>query len=292
MSTRTRVELGVREDLGADCASCFGLCCVALAFARSADFPIDKAAGDPCLHLDDADGCRVHAELRPLGFKGCTVFDCFGAGQKVSRHTFGGRSWREDPETATAMFGAFGIVRRLHELLWYVDRAIALAGSAGGAAGAEELVACFERVRALSDLDPGGLAAVDVDAEYEAARPLLIRASELARAGHTPVRPAGRAGRLRADRLRPGSDLSGAGVAGADLTGLTLRGALLIGADLSGARLVRCDLLGADLRDADLSGADLGEAIFLTQMQVNSARGDAATVLPPGFLRPAHWPTA
>ncbi|WP_442277551.1 hypothetical protein [Terrabacter sp. 2YAF2] len=29
--------------LEADCAQCFGLCCVALPFTRSADFPVDKA---------------------------------------------------------------------------------------------------------------------------------------------------------------------------------------------------------------------------------------------------------
>jgi hypothetical protein len=34
MATRTRVEPGRRADLGADC---FGLCCVALAFTRSAE---------------------------------------------------------------------------------------------------------------------------------------------------------------------------------------------------------------------------------------------------------------
>ena len=42
-----RVELGLR----ADCGSCFGLCCVALPFAASADFAVDKAAGQPCANL-------------------------------------------------------------------------------------------------------------------------------------------------------------------------------------------------------------------------------------------------
>lgn len=37
--------------LEADCSQCFGLCCVALPFARSADFPVDKAAGEPCRNL-------------------------------------------------------------------------------------------------------------------------------------------------------------------------------------------------------------------------------------------------
>jgi hypothetical protein len=279
MAAPTRIELGVREDLGADCARCFGLCCVALAFARSADFPSDKRAGDPCVHLDEADACGIHADLREHGFKGCTVFDCFGAGQKVSRHTFGGRSWRSDPATAATMFEVFPVVRRLHELLWYLDQAIALTGDGDGA---DALRQRFDEVRALSDAAPERLLALDVDAEYDAARPLLLAASERARAG-------ARTGGSRSRELGPGRDVSGARLAGADLRGLTLRGSLMIGADLSGADLARCDLLGVDLRDANLAGADLGEAIYVTQMQVDSARGDAATVLPPGFARPTHW---
>ncbi|WP_425519715.1 pentapeptide repeat-containing protein [Streptomyces auratus] len=48
--------------------------------------------------------------------------------------------------------------------------------------------------------------------------------------------------------------------------------------------------MGADLRDADLAGADLTGALFLTQAQLNAAKGDAATTLPPSLTRPAHWP--
>lgn len=278
---RTRIELGRREDLGADCANCFGLCCVALAFTKSADFPFDKDAGEPCTNLDGADGCRIHPHLRDRGFKGCTVFDCFGAGQKVSRQTFAGRSWREDDDTRTAMFGTFPIVRRLHELLWYLDEAIDLVT---GAVDPAPWVATFEHVRGLSDGTPAALAELDVDAEYDAARALLVRASDIARRDVVPRRQP-RSQR----RLEPGADLMGARLGARDLGGLTLRGSIAIGADLRGARLDRCDLLGVDLRDADLSGADLSGAIYLTQMQVNSARGDTATVLPTGFELPSHW---
>lgn len=282
MGERTRVRLGRREDLGADCAHCFGLCCVALAFAKSADFPFDKPAGEPCENLDSHDACRVHTELRPRGFKGCTVFDCFGAGQKVSQRTFDGRSWRADPHTREAMFSTFPIVRRLHELLWYLDQAITLVGDTGDAA---PLLAHFEQVLALSNQQPDELRDLDVDAEFDRARPLLIGASDLARGvnGSAPRNPRGR------HRLSPGSDLSGAKLAESDLRGVTLRGAVLIRADLRSAQLAGCDLLGVDLRDANLSGADLGGAIYLTQMQVNSAHGDAATILPAGFSRPSHW---
>lgn len=288
---RTRIELGRREDLGADCANCFGLCCVALAFTKSADFPFDKAAdfpfdkaaGEPCTNLDGASGCRIHPHLRDRGFKGCTVFDCFGAGQKVSRQTFAGRSWREDDDTRTAMFGTFPIVRRLHELLWYLDEAIDLV-TRTSTVGPSPWAAVFEHVRTLSDGTPSALAELDVDAEYDAARALLVRASDIARAEVATARQP-RSQR----RLEPGTDLMGGQLRGRDLSGLTLRGSIAIAADLRDARLHRCDLLGVDLRDADLSGADLTGAIYLTQMQVNSARGDAATVLPAGFERPSHW---
>ena len=284
MAERTRVQLGRREDLGADCANCFGLCCVALAFARSADFPVDKPAGEPCVNLDERDACRVHTELRPRGFKGCTVFDCFGAGQKVSRQTFAGRSWRDDPETRDAMFSTFPIVRRLHELLWYLDQALTLVETTNADA---PLQAVFDRVLALSNQQPDALTGLDVDAEFDRARPLLIEASELAREAQLAHVSRSRGGR----GIGPGTDLMGAKLADADLRGLTLRGSLMIGADLRRARLGHCDLLGVDLRDADLSGADLTGAIYLTQMQVNSARGDDTTVLPAGFSRPTHWHT-
>jgi len=281
MGTRTRVELGRREDLGADCANCFGLCCVALAFTKSADFPFDKPAGEPCVNLDTRDGCRIHPHLRERGFKGCTVFDCFGAGQKVSRGTFDGRSWRDDPATRAAMFSTFPIVRRLHELLWYLDEAIALVE---GGRDATPWSDAFERVHRLSDQTAEELAGLDVDSEYDAVRDLLVEASEVARTGveRGRSRSGGRA-------LVPGSDLIGARLAASDLRGATIRGSILIAADLSDARMARCDVLGVDMRDANLSGADLGGAIYLTQMQVNSARGDSRTILPRGFERPSHW---
>jgi uncharacterized protein YjbI with pentapeptide repeats len=88
---------------------------------------------------------------------------------------------------------------------------------------------------------------------------------------------------------RRGADLIGADLRAVDLRGADLRGTLLIGADLRGVRLDLADLTGADLRGADLSGANLGDTLFLTQAQVESARGDRATVLPPALRRPTHW---
>lgn len=278
---RTRVHLGRREDLGADCANCYGLCCVALAFTKSVDFPLDKPAGEPCTNLDDRHACRIHPHLRDRGFKGCTVFDCFGAGQRVSRSTFAGRSWRDDPQTRAAMFATFPVVRRLHELLWYLDEAITLVEQTRDASPWLDM---FERIRELSDGSAEELAGLNVDAEYAAARVLLVEASAIVRSGIDPAQRA-----RPSHPWAPGSNLMGAHLAGADLRGVSLRGSNAIAADLTRANFWHCDVLGVDMRDADLSGADLDGAIFLTQMQVNSAHGDDRTALPDGFERPSHW---
>src|SRR3954465_8716710 len=115
-----------RAHLRADCSRCAGLCCVAPAFAASAAFAFDKPAGTSCRHLQDDYRCGIHAQLRERGFPGCTVFDCFGAGQRITQETFGGRAWRATPEIAAAQFAVLPVVRQLHEALWYLVEAQSL----------------------------------------------------------------------------------------------------------------------------------------------------------------------
>jgi uncharacterized protein YjbI with pentapeptide repeats len=50
------------------------------------------------------------------------------------------------------------------------------------------------------------------------------------------------------------------------------------------------DLTGTDLRGAELSGDDLTGSLFLTQFQLDAAKGDSSTKLPPSLNRPGHWP--
>ncbi|WP_432138192.1 MULTISPECIES: pentapeptide repeat-containing protein [unclassified Streptomyces] len=265
-----------RADLRGDCGNCFGLCCVALPFARSADFALDKDAGTPCPNLRDDHRCGIHERLRTNGFTGCTVYDCFGAGQKVSQVTFAGRDWRTAPRgEARRVFDVFPVVRQLQELLWYLTEALTLPAARPLRAG---LRRALEETEALTRGTPEELAALDVAAHRQDVNVLLLRVSELARAG---------AGGRKKDRR--GADLMGARLKGADLRGANLRGALLIAADLTGADLRGADLIGADLRDTDLTDADLRGAFFLTQPQVTAARGSAGTRLPSSVSRPAHW---
>jgi hypothetical protein len=264
-----------RSALIPDCARCSGLCCVAPAFAASADFAIDKPAGRPCPNLRPDFRCEIHPRLRDLGFAGCVVYDCYGAGQRVTQETFGGASWQSDPESAPRLFAAYFVVRRLHELLWYLTEALALPATLPIR---DKLEAAADETDRLAGGTAEALVGLDLAGHRLRMNGLLRSASALARAASRG--PA-------VDRR--GADLMGVDLRAIDLRGADLRGANLIGANLRGADLALADVTGADLRGADLAGANLAVALFLTQSQIESARGDSATTLPPARSRPAHW---
>jgi Pentapeptide repeats (8 copies) len=258
-------------ELRADCERCLGLCCVAPALARSADFAISKPAGVACPNLQADNRCAIHADLRSRGFPGCSAYDCFGAGQRVSAL---GSDWRSGREQAARLFAAFAAMRTLHELRWYLldvlDRTAARPLHPG-ARGA------LDRVERLAAGSLAELALLDADAERRRVAGLLRRVSELVRAAP----PAG--------SQRAGADLAGADLRGAWLRRADLRGAYLMAADLSGADLREADLLGADVRGARLAGGDLRGALFLTQHQVGGTRGDSRTRVSARLLRPPQW---
>ena len=265
----------VPSNLRADCSSCVALCCVVPAFSASADFAFSKPAGRPCRHLAEL-RCSIHSDLRREGLPGCSAYDCFGAGQKVSRSVQPDRNWAEDPpsEEETAVFH---MVRALHELLRYLHEARALRLE-------DELAIALDAARreteALTRHEPARLAALDLASHRGSVNALLVRASDQARQA-VPERASYR-----------GVDLVGANLRGAALRGADLRGALLVGADLRHADLRLADVTGADLRGARLHGADLTAALFLLESQLAAATGDGATRLSAGLERPAHWARA
>ncbi|NQX62834.1 pentapeptide repeat-containing protein [Paenibacillus qinlingensis] len=272
-----------RQQMQGDCENCFGLCCVALPYAASTDFANDKDAGQPCTNLQTDFRCGVHTQLRQIGFRGCTVYDCFGAGQKVSQTTFGGQDWRKAPDTAKIMFEVFPLMRQLHELLWYLTEALTLPTTDEIHKELSDLLAETER---LTDLDPHSLTTLDIAAHRAEVNVLLLQTSEHVR--EAALREHG-APKGRRKAYGRGADLIGANLKGADLRASNLRGAYLIAANLRGADLRKADLIGADLRDTDLRGADLSNSLFLTQFQVNAAKGDRHTMLPAYLTHPAHF---
>lgn len=270
-------------NLRADCEKCFGLCCVALYFSSSEGFPNDKDAGQPCLNLQQDFRCNVYKDLKELGLKGCTAFDCFGAGQKVSQVSFGGHDWRNYPEYAKKMFEVFQNMRQLHELLWYLTEALILQPAH---LIHNEIGSMLDKTERITHNSPDSLIKLDVAEHRADVDTLLQKCSEY-------VRTAAGGGQKdtlsRRKTLGGRLDLIGADLKRMDLRGENLRGAYLIAADLRGVDFRGADFIGADLRDADISGADLTNSIFLTQAQINTAIGDGKTKLPLSLTHPTHW---
>ena len=168
------------HDLGltSDCESCCGLCCVAPCFPASEDFAFDKDAGVVCPHLAGDFRCSLHERLEAEGFRGCVVYDCYGAGQKVTQITFEGRDWRKTPEIAESMFEVFMIMRQIHELLMYLTEALKLQA-------AQPLYG--ELRRRLDELEHISLESADTLREFDVVPhkrdvdALLLRVGDLAR---------------------------------------------------------------------------------------------------------------
>lgn len=271
------------RNLRVDCEKCFGLCCVALYFSASEGFPRDKDAGKPCINLQSDFRCSVHKNLRNKGLKGCTAYDCFGAGQKVAQVTYRGHDWRQAPESAKEMFEVFLIIRQLHEMLWYLAEAFTLQPYLNIK---DEISFMLSETERLTHLSPSSLIGLDLVAHRNKVNSLLSQTSELVRAkacseDKTPSK--------RQKTISKKLDFIGTDLRKTNLRGADLRGAYLIAANLRGVDLSGADLIGADLRDTDLGGANLTNSIFLTQVQINTAKGDSNTRLPMSLTRPTYW---
>lgn len=271
------------SNLKIECENCFGLCCVALYFSASEGFPTDKVAGKPCVNLKSDFKCKVHNNLRDKGLKGCTAYDCFGAGQKVAQVTYNGLDWNRNKENTKEMFEVFLIMRQLHEMLWYLSEAYTLQNNRPLQSDIMEVIIETEEFTKLSaEL----LLALDIEAHRVKVNEILKQTSDFIRAkAFSGSATASKTKKKLLKRL----DLFGADLRKTNLIGADLRGALLIAANLSGNDLSGADLIGSDMRDANIMGADLSKSIFLTQAQINSAKGDSRTKLPKSLKHPSYW---
>ncbi len=273
----------INKEFRCDCSMCFGFCCVALYFSTFDGFPADKDAGTPCINLNPDFTCSVHNNLKKKGLKGCIAYDCIGAGQKTAQAACKGSNWMRQPQIRTKMFEAFLVMSQLHEMLWFLVQALFLQNDINLKA---EINLLLDETEQLTMLDIDSLSALNVPDHRYKINKLLRIISE-----HVRLREFGgknrSSGKKNVEYRR--TDYFGADLRKIKLRGADLRGSCLVAANLSGSDLTNADLIGADMRDANISGADLSQSIFLTQMQINSARGDSDTKLPKLLIRPEHW---
>jgi hypothetical protein len=255
-----------------DCEKCSGLCCVALYCMKTDGFPDNKQAGIPCKHLLADFCCDIHGQLANKKMRGCLAYDCFGAGQKVTQSSYAKENWKTNPEKANEIFQVFMIVFQLHQMAWYLLEASSLVTDKRIIAEVDALIA--ENIK-MTALAPAEILQIDLT-NYQTGVNLVLKkvSNQLAADSF--------------DRIER-KDYFGKNFKRVNLNGRDFSMALMIAANLEGCSLTGTNFLGADLRDANIKNTDLRESLFLTQMQINAAQGNAKTKLPSSLCRPSSW---
>ncbi len=201
---------------------------------------------------------------------GCLTYDCFGAGQAVTQLYGAKANWRTHAACAVEVFKTFLTVFQLHQMLWYLWEAKIRTALPQG--DIEQLILENERV---TKLPPDLICGFDLQTYRARVNALLKRTIREI----SICNPAGEVEK----------DFAGKNLTMIDLQGQDLSMAWMMAADLRGCCLRKTTLLGADLRDANLQDADLRECLFLTQLQLNSAKGNANTKIPSHLSQPVFW---
>jgi hypothetical protein len=256
------------------CDECSGICCVALYYSKFDGFPADKVAGIPCHNLDDDFRCSIHKELHSKHLKGCMAYDCCGAGQIVTS-LYGEENWKSNPQTAEEVFDVFIKTFYLQQMLWYLSEVLTLQPAK---TLWEEAANYIEELHLLLKSSPSNILSFDMD-EFGVKVNLVLNNS------WTMVKK--EVGNSKKTTKK--KDFMGYNFKKANLNGYDFSTALLIAANLEGCDLTGCNFLGADMRDTNIKNADLSEGVFLTQGQINAAKGNINTHIPEHLVMPSTW---
>lgn len=268
----TNIEL--YRELRTDCTNCSGLCCTALFFSKMDGFPENKSAGKPCVNLQRDFRCKIHNELNRKKMKGCMGYDCFGAGQKVTKKLYGGSTWLSEPQKSKEIFDVFLKVFHLHQMLWFLMESRTLLPAKALWSGIDELI---EKNQEICSGSPEAVMDFELEGYKEQVNGILKEVGALVKKNFQNKRES-----------KP-VECMGKNFSGKNFDGSDFSMTLLIAADFSGCSFSGANFLGTDMRDVNFKNADLREAVFLTQAQINSARGNANTLLPLYLTRPETW---
>lgn len=269
------IDLFIFEPYRINCGSCCGLCCVALYFTKSDGFPKDKKAGIACKNLQTDYKCKVYSQLSKHGLKGCMAYDCFGAGQYITRYIQDLPNWLTIPQKeAETIFQAFLVVMRVYQTLWYLSQCLILQLPRSEKEQAKSLI---DEGNALIEISLERLAVLDPQPFCEKANNYLKHICTIFQSYF----PNSRKGSSK--------DYIGKNMKQKNLSGKDFRMSLLIAANLEQSNLYGANFLGSDTRDTNICNTDLSQSLFLTQIQINSAIGNHKTILPPYLHKPEMW---
>lgn len=262
----------LEKKLKIDCNKCSGLCCVALFCTKTDGFPANKEAGIPCKHLVSDFRCYIHSKLVDKNMRGCLAYDCFGAGQKVTQDCYPNVTWKTHPEKANEIFEVFLIVFQLHQMEWYLLESLSLITDKQLQANIEALISENEQI---TNQPSDKILKFNNEKYRLKVNHVLKQVSDM----------------ITTDSAEEAhsKDCSGRNFKKANLNAKNFSMALLIAANLEGCSLQGTNFLGTDMRDANIKNTDLSSCVFLTQMQINSAKGNHNTKLPKNLSHPVSW---
>ncbi|MEG1500674.1 MAG: pentapeptide repeat-containing protein [Clostridiales bacterium] len=271
-SNGSKKYFDLASKLKIDCAKCSGLCCVALYCMKTDGFPEDKEAGKPCKNLMPDFRCAIHSQLAKDKMRGCLAYDCFGAGQMVTQLYYPNKDWLTKPKQANEIFEIFLIVFQLHQMLWYLIEAFSAVSDKHLISNIEMLICENQQ---MTSQCPNEILNLDVEKYRSKVNQILKKVIE------SIAVYSANGGKSK--------DFFGKNFKKANLDGRDFSMSFLIGANLEECSLRGANFLGADMRDAGIQNTDLSQCIFLTQMQINSAKGNANTKIPINLSRPTFW---
>lgn len=181
------------------------------------------------------------------------------------------------------MFEVFVIMRQLHEMLWYLGDALTFVSNKNIK---DQLNSRIQEIEQLTKLDANSIMNIDIEKYRTKVNSILRIANEIVKDKIAQYKINNSKDKKN---LKLGYDFIGTNLTDANLIDANFAGALLIASNMKNTDLKGANLIGADLRDADIRGANLEDAIFLTQSQINTAKGDYKTRLPKSLARPVYW---
>lgn len=260
-------------NLKVDCSNCSGLCCTALFFSKIDGFPENKVAGKPCSKLKEDYRCMIHSDLAKQNMKGCIGYDCFGAGQHVTQNIYKGETWKNSKLNSKEIFDVFIMVFQLYQIRYFLEEAITIIP-------AKELWEDIQKLiienETMCNYSPENILNIEIDKYRDKVNNILKQViASISNSFNNKKKQVG--------------NFLGKNFKNKDMSGYDLSMNLLIAANFDSCVFNGTVFLGADTRDTNFSNADLSEALFLTQGQVNSAKGNRNTKLPKHLDYPVTW---
>ncbi|KAB3533275.1 hypothetical protein F8154_10990 [Alkaliphilus pronyensis] len=206
--------------------------------------------------------------------KGCIGYDCFGAGKHVTQFIYKGKTWQTSKEQAKEIFDVFVIIFQLYQIRYFLEESKIIIPAKGLWSDIQNLI---NENETLCNSIPQIILDIDMEIYRNKVNIILKQVCECV------IKCFKSSGNNRF------TEFFGKSFKKRDMSGLDLSMKLLIAANFDSCIFNGSIFLGTDTRDANFSNADLREAVFLTQGQINSAKGNRNTKLPSHLDYPVTW---